>query len=137
MFYWYYGLCVLSLGDPFKVQYWLAQLLVYLTVMLLEKLMVGPLVAVPFWEKVSDSACTDNTDLCMYDDLLPLHTHFSLAQLDKILPQNEYLRIAIVIFIVPFVVNVSDILCRHKMCTSISNTHTHTHTHTHTQTHRL
>lgn len=40
------------IGNPFKVQYWLAQTAVYLAVMLLEKLMVGPLVAFPFWSKV-------------------------------------------------------------------------------------
>lgn len=43
--------CILA-GTPFKLHYWLAQTAVYLAVMLLEKLMVGPLVAFPFWSKV-------------------------------------------------------------------------------------
>jgi hypothetical protein len=67
-------------GNPFKVHYWLAQTAVYLAVMLLEKLIVGPLIAFSFWKKVGRV-------------ILPWH--------------NEQLRIAIVIFIVPFIVNVS------------------------------
>jgi hypothetical protein len=66
-------------GNPFKVHYWLAQTAVYLAVMLLEKLIVGPLIAFSFWKKVGRV-------------ILPWH--------------NEQLRIAIVIFIVPFIVNV-------------------------------
>ena len=65
-------------GEPFRLHYWLAQLSVYMIVMLVMKLIVGPLVAFNFWKEV-----------------------------DKlILPRDEHLRIAIVIFIVPFIVNV-------------------------------
>lgn len=63
-------------GDPFQLHYWLAQCGVYLAVMLVEKLIVGPLIAFHFWSEVA------------------------------ILPKNEHLRIAIVIIIVPFAVNV-------------------------------
>ena len=42
----------LPAGSPFKLHYWLAQTGVYLAVMLLEKLMVGPLIAFSFWRKV-------------------------------------------------------------------------------------
>lgn len=39
-------------GDPFKFHYWLAQCFVYLVVMLIEKVIVGPLVFFDFWKKV-------------------------------------------------------------------------------------
>jgi hypothetical protein len=39
-------------GDPFKFHYWLAQCGVYLAVMLIEKVIVGPLVFFDFWKKV-------------------------------------------------------------------------------------
>lgn len=65
-------------GTPFKLTYWLAQCGVYLAVMLAEKLVVGPLVMLPFWKIVFDA----------------------------ILPKNAKVRTIIVIFIVPFTVNV-------------------------------
>ena len=46
--------CYVFAGDPFKFHYWLAQCAVYLTVMLIEKVIVGPLVFFDFWKKVSD-----------------------------------------------------------------------------------
>jgi len=67
-------------GVPFRPHYWLAQCSVYLVVMLVMKLIVGPLVAFKFWKEVDE----------------------------VILPTNEHLRIAIVMFIVPLVVNVSN-----------------------------
>lgn len=45
-------------GTPFKLHYWLAQTLVYLVVMLLEKLMVGPLIAFKFWKEVTHTQCS-------------------------------------------------------------------------------
>ena len=45
------------IGDPFKFHYWLAQCAVYLTVMLIEKVIVGPLVFFDFWKKVSLIVC--------------------------------------------------------------------------------
>ena len=39
-------------GTPFRFRYWIAQCGVYLLVMLLEKLLVGPLVLFNFWKKV-------------------------------------------------------------------------------------
>lgn len=39
-------------GEPFRLHYWLAQLIVYLVVMLVMKLIVGPLVAFNFWKEV-------------------------------------------------------------------------------------
>lgn len=39
-------------GEPFKPHYWLGQLVVYMSVMLVMKLMVGPMVAFRFWKKV-------------------------------------------------------------------------------------
>ncbi len=39
-------------GTPFKCHYWLAQCGVYLAVMLVEKLIVGPLIIFDFWNKV-------------------------------------------------------------------------------------
>lgn len=87
-------------GSPFKFHYWLAQTAVYLAVMLLEKLMVGPLVAFPFWSKVR--LLYNNRDLMK----------ILCQQVERvILPwNNEQLKIAIVIFIVPFIFNVSPAL---------------------------
>ncbi len=48
---------LLCLGDPFQFRYWLAQCAVYLVVMLLEKIFVGPLILFRFWTKVSDHVC--------------------------------------------------------------------------------
>ena len=53
-------LLLLLPGTPFKLHYWLAQTLVYLVVMLLEKLMVGPLIAFKFWKEVT---CTQRSSL--------------------------------------------------------------------------
>lgn len=39
-------------GTPFRLHYWLAQTCVYLAVMFLEKLIIGPLVAFSFWKRV-------------------------------------------------------------------------------------
>ena len=39
-------------GEPFRLHYWLAQLSVYMIVMLVMKLIVGPLVAFNFWKEV-------------------------------------------------------------------------------------
>ncbi len=47
-------MCTLS-GTPFKCHYWLAQCGVYLAVMLVEKLIVGPLIIFDFWNKVGDA----------------------------------------------------------------------------------
>ncbi len=44
-------------GDPFKFHYWLAQCGVYLAVMLIEKVIVGPLVFFDFWKKVRLIVC--------------------------------------------------------------------------------
>jgi hypothetical protein len=41
-------------GTPFHVQYWMAQCGVVILVMLIMKLIVGPLVIFDFWEKVTD-----------------------------------------------------------------------------------
>ena len=46
-------LCAVVVGEPFHFRYWLAQCAVYLLVMLLEKLCVGPLILFDFWSKVS------------------------------------------------------------------------------------
>ncbi len=43
-------------GTPFKCHYWLAQCGVYLAVMFLEKLIVGPLIVFDFWNKVKQFA---------------------------------------------------------------------------------
>lgn len=64
-------------GEPFQFRYWLAQCAVYLLVMLVEKICVGPLILFNFWSKV-----------------------------EAVLPGNEKVRTALVIFIVPFIVNV-------------------------------
>ena len=117
----------LFVGDPFRCHYWLLQCLVYLLVMFVEKLLIGPLVLFSFWKEVS----------CLSFKLVPsssLSLSLSLSlgvcvQVGKILPRNEKLRIAIVIFIVPFVVNVSYHQLIISMCTH-TDTHTHTHTHT-------
>lgn len=39
-------------GEPFQFRYWLAQCAVYLLVMLVEKICVGPLILFNFWSKV-------------------------------------------------------------------------------------
>ena len=39
-------------GEPFRIKYWLAQCGVYLAVMLVEKLVTGPVAALSFWSKV-------------------------------------------------------------------------------------
>ena len=39
-------------GEPFQFRYWLAQCAVYLLVMLVEKICVGPLILFNFWNKV-------------------------------------------------------------------------------------
>lgn len=64
-------------GEPFQFHYWLAQCVIYLLVMLIEKVCVGPLILFNFWSKV-----------------------------EAVLPGNEKVKIALVIFIIPFVVNV-------------------------------
>ena len=47
------GVCFCSCaGEPFRLHYWLAQLSVYMIVMLVMKLIVGPLVAFNFWKEV-------------------------------------------------------------------------------------
>ena len=47
------GVCFCSrAGEPFRLHYWLAQLSVYMIVMLVMKLIVGPLVAFNFWKEV-------------------------------------------------------------------------------------
>ena len=43
---------MLCAGEPFKFHYWFAQCFVYLAVMLIEKVIVGPLVFFDFWKKV-------------------------------------------------------------------------------------
>lgn len=91
-------------GTPFKPTYWLAQCGVYLVVMLAEKLVVGPLVVLPFWKIVSDA----------------------------ILPKNAKVRTVIVIFIVPFTVNVFmfwivDSILMHKKKKQLSNLSVHYH----------
>lgn len=40
-------------GEPFQFRYWLTQCAVYLLVMLVEKIIVGPLILFNFWNKVS------------------------------------------------------------------------------------
>ena len=40
------------IGEPFKLHYWLAQCMVVLFVMLIMKLMIGPLILLKFWSKV-------------------------------------------------------------------------------------
>lgn len=40
-------------GSPFKLHYWLAQCGVYLMVMFMAKLIVGPLILFDFWKEVS------------------------------------------------------------------------------------
>ena len=55
-----YGSCYciyVFIGDPFKFHYWLAQCAVFLTVTLIEKVIVGPLVFFDFWKKVSLIVC--------------------------------------------------------------------------------
>ena len=39
-------------GEPFQFHYWLAQCVIYLLVMLIEKVCVGPLILFNFWSKV-------------------------------------------------------------------------------------
>lgn len=97
---------------PFRPHYWLAQCSVYLVVMLVMKLIVGPLVAFKFWKEVRPPPLSTHPHI----HSLTLHIYyFSLpflstaGQVDEvILPTNEHLRIAIVMFIVPLVVNVSN-----------------------------
>ena len=45
------GYCQI-IGEPFQFRYWLAQCAVYLLVMLVEKICVGPLILFNFWKKV-------------------------------------------------------------------------------------
>lgn len=66
-------------GKPFKPHYWLAQCIVVVIVMLIMKLLIGPLVIFKFWKEVGHI-------------VLPI--------------KNKEIRTAIVIFIVPFIVNV-------------------------------
>ena len=48
--------CILFLlGEPFKVSYWLAQCTIVLLVMLIMKLIIGPMVVFRFWKKVIKS----------------------------------------------------------------------------------
>ena len=47
-----YHLHCFVVGTPFKFHYWLAQCGVYLAVMFIEKLIVGPLILFDFWNKV-------------------------------------------------------------------------------------
>lgn len=44
---------IILTGDPFHFRYWLAQCAIYLLVMLVEKVCVGPLILFDFWSKVS------------------------------------------------------------------------------------
>ncbi|XP_003384959.1 PREDICTED: store-operated calcium entry regulator STIMATE-like isoform X2 [Amphimedon queenslandica] len=66
-------------GVPFRCNYWLAQCGVVLLVMLVMKLVIGPMAVFHFWTKVGHV-------------ILPF--------------KNKELRTAVVIFIVPFIVNV-------------------------------
>ena len=48
-----FSVCIcVTAGKPFRPHYWLAQCSVYLVVMLVMKLIVGPLVAFKFWKEV-------------------------------------------------------------------------------------
>lgn len=40
-------------GDPFHLRYWMAQCGIYLLIMLVEKICIGPLILFSFWSKVS------------------------------------------------------------------------------------
>ena len=48
--------CLPCTGEPFQPGYWLGQLVVYMAVMLVMKLSVGPLAAFKFWKKVISHA---------------------------------------------------------------------------------
>ena len=57
-------------GEPFRIKYWLAQCGVYLAVMLVEKLVTGPVAALSFWSKVC--VCVLNfvcLSCCVYSPL--------------------------------------------------------------------
>ena len=64
-------------GTPFKIHYWLAQTSVYLAVIFLEKLIVGPLVAFSFWKKV---LCSIYLTVNIVTILAGTESDFTLAQ---------------------------------------------------------
>ena len=110
-----FSVCIcVTAGKPFRPHYWLAQCSVYLVVMLVMKLIVGPLVAFKFWKEVGPPPLPPSThphihSLTLHIYYFPLPFLSTAGQVDEvILPTNEHLRIAIVMFIVPLVVNVSN-----------------------------